>query len=68
MQHAVRTTGTTHRRPTEERRQHMLDFLHAFMYRGERCEECGHVWTEKGELHYKSCSCHVSYHSMHHHH
>lgn len=54
--------------PVRDREQHLLDFLHAFAYRGERCEECGHAWTENGELHHKHCSSYVSYHSMHKHH
>ncbi|NUN69442.1 MAG: hypothetical protein HUU02_06990 [Bacteroidetes bacterium] len=48
--------------------QHMLDFLHSFEYRGERCEECGHPWTENGQLHHRTCSCYVSYHGMHRYH
>lgn len=51
-----------------ELQQHMKDFLNSFLYRGERCPECGHPWTERGTLHYKSCSSHVTVHHPHKHH
>ncbi|MFZ4619098.1 MAG: hypothetical protein ACOYNS_00955 [Bacteroidota bacterium] len=64
----MRTTSQQHPQLTKKvpvTTQHMIDFFHAFAYRGERCVECGHQWTEKGEMHFKSCSFHVSYHNMH---
>ncbi len=37
-------------------------FLNVVEYKGEHCSSCGHLWNEKGELHYKHCKFFVSSH------
>lgn len=51
----------------QRREEHLRLFVNSFAYRGERCEECGHPWTERGELHHVHCSSFVNPHTIHRH-